>query len=417
MRYDVNYWVKKKEKLFEKYNENYSFYKNILTEFIEKCETVLKENNINGSVKGRIKNFDVFHKKILLKCQKERIKNPIESITDLIGARIIVPFLEDVDLVEKLLQSKFTVIEVEHKSQALSIREFGYDSTHLLITIDQKIKAGKPVSETDGVVEVQIRTTLQDAWAEVEHELIYKTSIDKVEDTIRRKLTAVNASLTLADITFQEIRDHHNQKFKELQIKHKRLLDKVSTIPEKFPQQGIAEDNKNSDSSAVSDQSLDKLYKDADSKFNNLLLEAINAHVSSEFTKAIDLYTQLLVISPSHFLYNHRGLVYIAVSEYNKAIEDFTMAIELEPKDLRVYTNRGMALRLVSKHREALSDFNKSLELNPLWPDTLYGRALSYYELGDIAKSLEDCEKALAINPKFKQASRFKQFLLNIAID
>jgi putative GTP pyrophosphokinase len=38
---------------------------------------------------------------------------------------------------------------------------------------------------------VQLRTILQDAWAEVEHELIYKSDIKLPNASIRRKLAAL----------------------------------------------------------------------------------------------------------------------------------------------------------------------------------------------------------------------------------
>ena len=72
-----------------------------------------------------------------------------------------------------------------------------------------------------------LRTILQDAWAEVEHELIYKTSIDKVENTLRRKMIAINATLSLADLTFQEIRDYQKKRYREVQERHRKLMEKV----------------------------------------------------------------------------------------------------------------------------------------------------------------------------------------------
>ncbi len=418
MKYDVDYWFQKKQTLYENYKINSPSYTRLLEKLIIQFEKLLKDNNINGSVKGRVKSFEAFHKKLLIRCQKEKIKDPLKSITDIIGLRIVVPFLEDVDLVEKLLEKNYNVIEIEHKSQSLSIREFGYDSTHYLIEFRYTyLKPESKEAEENISAEIQLRTTLQDAWAEVEHELIYKANIDKVEDSIRRKLTAINATLSLADITFQEIRDFHNTKFKELQIKHKSLLDKVSTIPEKKGIRSFDEEMKKMAESPSQPESDNSFNIDTNSKVNNMFMEAINAHVDGDFKRAIDLYTQLLAISSNHYLYNHRGIVYIAISEYKKAIDDFTKAIELEPNDTRVYTNRGLAYRMIQKFDRALDDFNKSLELNPLWPDTLYGRALTYQELGDIKNALEDCEKAISLKPDFKQALRLKQFLLNVNLE
>jgi tetratricopeptide (TPR) repeat protein len=53
--------------------------------------------------------------------------------------------------------------------------------------------------------------------------------------------------------------------------------------------------------------------------------------------------------------------------------------------------------------------------MNPLWPDTFYGRALTYYDMGNLHSALEDCDKAIALKPDFKQAVKFKQYMLNQA--
>ena len=68
---------------------------------------------------------------------------------------------------------------------------------------------------------------------------------------------------------------------------------------------------------------------------------------------------------------------------------------------------------MLKQYDSAVADFNKSLEINPLWPDTFYGRALTRFDMGDIRAALEDIDKAIKLNPEFKQAFRFKQYLLN----
>ena len=52
---------------------------------------------------------------------------------------------------------------------------------------------------------------MQDAWAEVEHELVYKSDITLPNQSIRRKLASLNATLTLSDLIFQEIRDYQKE--------------------------------------------------------------------------------------------------------------------------------------------------------------------------------------------------------------
>lgn len=419
MEFGLNYWIDNKSKLLSQYEKLYKKHNKILAILLKKFETILAGSGCNAQVKGRIKSFDALYRKILTRCQNGTIERPFETITDIIGMRIVVPFLEDLESVEKLIKKHFQIVETDYKSRELTIREFGYDSIHIQIILPHEI-AGKFRNIKEMKIELQLRTILQDAWAEVEHELIYKTSIDKVEDTIRRKMIAVNATLSLGDTIFQEIREYQRKRYKDIQERHKKLMDKVSTIPEKM------EKLKTSADIIISEKSNEEInntpkkiqpigINNPNDKYglNDLLVEAMNAHLENRLTDAIELYTQLILVSPNHYIYNHRGLVYFTLSEYNKAINDFTKAIELAPKDTRVYTNRGLTYRMLKRYDESLKDFNKSLELNPLWPDTFYGRSLTYYDLGDIQHALEDCDKAISIKPDFKQAVRFKQFILN----
>lgn len=420
MEYGLDYWIENKYKLHSQFQKLQKKYEKILHILSKKVELILANTGCNAQVKGRIKSFDAFYRKILERCQLQSIEKPFESITDIIGIRIVVPFLEDLDKVENLVIKNFEIIETEYKSRELTIREFGYDSIHILLLLPDDVMV-KAKMHDKMKVEVQLRTILQDAWAEVEHELIYKTSIDKVEDTIRRKMIAVNATLSLGDTIFQEIRDYQRKRYKDIQERHKKLMDKVSTIPEKMEKLRISteslkvEANEQTDIAQAAKENIKADVTMHKEKYglNELLIEAMNAHLENRLTDAVELYTQLILVSPNHYIYNHRGLVYFTLSEYDKAISDFTTAIQMEPRDTRVYTNRGLTYRMLKRYDESLKDFNKSINLNPLWPDTFYGRSLTYYDLGDIRHALEDCDRAISLKPDFKQAVRFKQFILN----
>ncbi len=415
MEKNLNYWIENKYKLLSQYEKNYKKYNKVLTILTRKIETLLANSSSNAQVKGRIKSFEAFYRKLLARCQKHSIESPFDYITDIIGMRIVVPFLEDLKNVERHMVNNFEIVETEYKSRELNIREFGYDSIHLLINLPSDT-AKKARFNDDIKIEIQLRTILQDAWAEVEHELIYKTSIDKVENTLRRKMIAINATLSLADLTFQEIRDYQKKRYREVQERHRKLMEKVSTIPEKKDKKSIIELAKVYDSqNEVEYESEIKLDESHNIEYglNNILVEAMTAHLENRLNDAIELYTRLITVSPNHFIYNHRGLVYFTLSEYDKAIKDFTSAIEIEPRDTRVYTNRGLTYRMLKQYDKSLKDFEKSLELNPLWPDTFYGRSLTFYDLGDIQHAIEDCDKAISLKPDFKQAARFKQYLIN----
>ncbi len=401
----LNYWIENKQSLLKEYNNNSTAYSKTLASLVSEIESSLKSVRRDPLVKGRVKNFTAFFRKVLSRCGVNGYDNPFETITDIIGIRIVVPFLEDINTVYRVLEQHYSILEFDQKSRELSVKEFGYDSLHLLIRIPDELQN----SFNPGLAscEIQLRTILQDAWAEVEHELVYKTSFDKVEDSIRRKLTALNATLSLADITFQEIRDYQKKRYSDLQEKQKLLLKSVSIQTE--------HDSKlnNLQPTTQTDTYDNSAFNIHEADLNEIFMEALNAHLAGNLNKALELYTHLILISPNHYLYNHRGLVNLSLSNYDAALKDFTMAISIEPNDIRSYTNRGLTNRMLKRFQSALDDFDQTIRINPLWADAFYGKSLTHYDMGDIKAAIEDCDHAIAINESFTQALKFKQFLLN----
>ena len=102
------------------------------------------------------------------------------------------------------------MLDVERKGSERSFREFGYESIHLLVELPEDLR-----EEARGfdrpAFEVQLRTILQEAWAEVEHELVYKAEFTPFDEPMKRKLAALNANLSLSDIIFQEILDYQRR--------------------------------------------------------------------------------------------------------------------------------------------------------------------------------------------------------------
>jgi len=208
--------------LWRIFEDNAPIRHNVVNDLKERIEQTLSTLHSRPAVKVRIKDFSSYYKKYLRLLKNG---NPAACITDLMGLRIVCPFIEDLGTVENLIKGSFEVLEVERKGH-YTFKEFGYESTHLLIRIPADIIAlwGRPDSD---VAEIQIRTILQDAWAEVEHELYYKAEFNPVDEPMKRKLAAVNASLSLADIVFQEVRVYQRQLNGELGKRRESFFQKI----------------------------------------------------------------------------------------------------------------------------------------------------------------------------------------------
>jgi tetratricopeptide (TPR) repeat protein len=98
--------------------------------------------------------------------------------------------------------------------------------------------------------------------------------------------------------------------------------------------------------------------------------------------------------------YINRGNTYSGLKRYERAIEDYNKAIELNPKYAGAYYNRGLAYRKLKRYERAIEDYNKAIELNHDFTLAYKSRGVAYRELKQYAKEQEDYKKALELDPK-----------------
>jgi serine/threonine protein kinase len=89
---------------------------------------------------------------------------------------------------------------------------------------------------------------------------------------------------------------------------------------------------------------------------------------------------------------------------FDKAIETYTLAIELNPSDYAIYINRGAAYHANGEPQKAINDYNKSIELNPYHFSAYNNRGAAYEDIGNIEQAVADFRKALELEPENKQA-------------
>jgi len=365
-------------------------YEKALLEVAGTVRALLEQHGLTPTIKTRLKRFDDYYEKLLRSSRKKK-RAPV--ITDLLGLRIICPFLEDVDRVERLLADRFEIVETVRKAAGHSFREFGYDAVHLLVRLENT-GIESPLPHTRRVCEIQLRTILQEAWAEVEHELVYKSRLSWPNESIRRKLAALNATLTLSDLTFQEIRDYQKEVM-ALGRKRRSALDCAISLPvlddPEFSQETIA-------------PSASRISSSHGSPLEKTMLEALEAHSQHQFARAIELYSQILGMRLSRkirsLIYNHRGMAYFSLNRTTEALHDFTEAIGYDRENLRAHCNRGLIRRLAKRLNPSLEDYDRALAIDPSFIDAWLGRAQTWLAMRLPDRALADCEKALEINPE-----------------
>ncbi|MCR5724772.1 MAG: tetratricopeptide repeat protein [Treponema sp.] len=379
----------------------YDSYRPFLAKIMSQIEADLKNTIKLASMptyKSRIKTFASYYRKILrLKTEEAEVSTKLVTLTDMMGIRVICAFLEDLPEVVRQVKANYAVKEVEYKGAEQTFREFGYESIHVLIGIPEKCMEEArhlypDIEVPEGIVcEIQIRTILQDAWAEVEHELIYKTEFTPFDMPLRRKLASMNASLTLADITFQEIRDYQRKLHEETDARRESFYNQVDLatvthIPEL-----------QSDST---EKKISRVSPYVRGTVDDMLLEAIHAHNSGELERAVVIYTQILGIDPVPaepvlaVIHKHRGMAYFAQGDYDKALQDFKESVAHDAMNFRALYYMGIVYSVKNEHEKAVSCFDQSIDLNKYQSHAYYRRAISRYKLGQDTDALADLSAA-----------------------
>jgi tetratricopeptide (TPR) repeat protein len=124
-----------------------------------------------------------------------------------------------------------------------------------------------------------------------------------------------------------------------------------------------------------------------------------------DYDKAIADFSKAIEIDPKDATtYYSRGCVWGQKGDYDKAIADYTKAIEIDPKVTGAYVNRGNAWSYKGNYDKAIADYSKAIEIDPKVAQAYYGRGRAWGEKGDYDKSIVDLTKAIEINPKLSYA-------------
>jgi ppGpp synthetase/RelA/SpoT-type nucleotidyltranferase len=148
-------------------------------------------------------------KSVMTKLLFKQYDDPATQMTDLLGARVITFYGEQVDRIVARLRSALTIDErnsLDKRQELLEKSQFGYRSVHLVGRLNRRSLAGGEFRVLRGVTfEVQIRSVLDHAWAEIEHELVYKAEIDYPAETNRR-FRAVAGAFEILELEFLRLK-------------------------------------------------------------------------------------------------------------------------------------------------------------------------------------------------------------------
>lgn len=202
-----------KEALRRDYNKNYPKYERLAKNLRQAFKSFLDNVGIDVLDVGyRIKDFESFSEKI----QRKGYKNPFQEMEDICGLRIICYYPSDLEKISQIISSECDVTETVDKRDLLEPDRFGYRSLHFVLTVKSDWLKAPNYRGLGGLkAEVQVRTILMHAWADIEHKLAYKKT-EHVPDQFKRKLYQLSALFEVADEQFDSLREAKEEYVQQL---------------------------------------------------------------------------------------------------------------------------------------------------------------------------------------------------------
>lgn len=190
------------------YLENRTLYHDLSLEVQKITSVILKKRGIKvREVKPREKEFESFKRKL-----QDGVTFDPKKMQDLAGIRIICFVKSDVKSVREAIENTFDVID---KKEADRKNDFsGYSDVQYVCKLKKaRISSSEDLNQFENrYFEIQIRTILQDAWSEIEHDDIYKNT-EEIPEALRRRFFLVSNTLEMADNELDNL--HHSIKQKK----------------------------------------------------------------------------------------------------------------------------------------------------------------------------------------------------------
>jgi len=133
-----------------------------------------------------------------------------------------------------------------------------------------------------------------------------------------------------------------------------------------------------------------------------LLLMSTREGINGDLKKQEEYLQKAINMFPKDIrLYSMLGNFYVGNRQYEKGVDFFKKSIELSPGYTMAYNQLGYCYRYLGKYAEAEEAFKKYIKLIPNDPNPYDSYAELLLRMGEYEVSIENYEKALQFDPNF----------------
>ncbi len=191
------------ESILQEFKENEKTFKKLKEVVVNLItQAIAKKGMYVTGIEARVKTEKSLAGKLELKGMKYR---SLSDITDILGARVITFYSDEVDSVAALMENMF-VVDWDNSVDKRKIYDsdrFGYMSLHYICSVPKELYYDENMPMLNEIrFEIQIRTALQHVWATINHDMGYKSDVE-IPKEYARKISRLAGLLELADEEFK----------------------------------------------------------------------------------------------------------------------------------------------------------------------------------------------------------------------
>lgn len=199
----------------QQYRERQPVYSQLVSEVKFVLGTELQKHDLKiAGLHGRVKTEESFLNKI----SRKGYEDPFSNVRDIAGVRVVCLYETDLLLVADCVAQAFEVIDSSDKKHSLGADLMGYQGLQYVVRFGSRYSGARYDGLQSLQCEIQIRTILQDAWAQISHHLVYKTEAS-IPVKLRRDLNNVSVLLEIAQEVFDRVRGHRLSYIDEIEQK------------------------------------------------------------------------------------------------------------------------------------------------------------------------------------------------------
>lgn len=211
-------------RFLDQYIKEIDFYEKASKICAQICESELERSGIRAIVTYRAKRPDKLKDKLLKRnkiVKYSSMEEIYEDIVDLAGVRIAIYFPGDKEEIEKFIMTTFDVEETKefpldlepNGSKGIYKKIFsGYHATHYRVRLKTELCDEEDKKYKNALIEIQIATVLMHAWAEVEHDLVYKPLSGQLSRDEYEILDELNGMILSGEIALKRLQKAVNER-------------------------------------------------------------------------------------------------------------------------------------------------------------------------------------------------------------